>query len=389
MRPSGLSPEARLVLASAGQDTDVELQSLVSSGLDWGKVLWLAEQERATTVLWQRLSALGMPNVPAETAEQLQRMSMVSDFRMLYMHQRLQETVQRLAHEGIDVVLLKGAAVGESVYEKFTDRPMNDLDLLVPPDRAHAARESLLWAGWRGEMDERMARIYENHHHLPPLLDVSGTEAKLELHTSLFLEGHPFVLTAERVWEGRQPIDVGGVTTYVPSLNDMLLHACLHFGWSNQLRSGGWKTFRDVGQLASRPEMDWPSFVALARESRASTICYWVFRLAAGQAGVVLPAEVLEALGPGRPEPVLRRLERHYLHHILPTEWICPSETVGRWMWEAGMRPWRSGYGSARPWKHEDRIRDADLGELDARERVANQLRQLPRWGRYVRVMVE
>ncbi|HJU88930.1 MAG TPA: nucleotidyltransferase family protein [Gemmatimonadaceae bacterium] len=384
-----LSPEARLVLASAARDNDAALRASLGTELDWGKVLWLAEHERATSVLWQRLSAVGLPNVPAAAAEQLHRIAMVSDFRMLYMRQRLEETVRRLAHEGIDVMMLKGAALAEAVYGSFTARPMNDLDLLVPHDRAQEARDSLLGAGWAGDVDEHIARIYEHHHHLPPLVDVSGTEAKLELHTSLFLEGHPFVLTAERVWDGRQGLDLGGVMAYVPSLSHMLLHTCLHFAWSNQLRSGAWRTLRDVDHIVGRRDMNWPEFVALAGESKAETLCYWSFRLASGLIGTRIPGDVMRALSPGLPPAILRRLARHYVHQALPTEWICPSERVGRWMWSAGMRPARSGYGRERPWRHEDRIRTPGYEELGATDKVTNHLRQLPRWGRYLRLLIQ
>ncbi len=383
-----LSPEARLVLLSAGEGTDDEMRALLSRPLEWGKVLWLAEQERATARFGERLQRIGA-SPPAEVAAALQAMAMVSDFRMLHLRQRLQDTVRVLSAAGIEVVLLKGAALAEVAYASFADRPMHDVDVLVAPGRAEEARRLLLDAGWTGDVDARTALMYEHHHHLPPLTDGSGTGTKLELHTSLFLAGHPFALTAERVWGARRPIDLGGVTTSVPDTGHLLLHVCLHFAWSNMLRSGSWRTFRDIERLVQAGGVEWRSFVELASESNASSLCYWTFRLASRSVGVGIPGWVQDALDPGLPEGVLRRLERHYLLHLLQTEWICPSVRVGYRMWELGMRPGRSGLGRARPWAHEDRIRADFLEEVrgGGALRLTNQLRRLGQWGHYLRLL--
>lgn len=383
-----LSPEARLVLLSAGARTDAAMRELIGQPLDWGKVLWLAEQERATRLLGTRLTALGA-SPPAEVSAALGAMAMVSDFRMLHLRQRLEETIRALAAAGIEVVMLKGAALAEVAYGSFAERPMHDVDLLVAPGRAAEARQILLSAGWTGEVDARTALMYEHHHHLPPLVDGSGTGTRLELHTSLFLAGHPFALTAERVWSARRPLELGGVRTYVPDAGHLLLHVCLHFAWSNLMRSGSWRTFRDLERLTATGGVDWSSLPALARESCAGTLCYWTFRLAAGTAGVAVPAAVMEELRPGFPERVLRRLERHYVLHLLQTEWLCPSVRVGYRLWELGMRPKRSGFGRARPWAHEDRIRADFLEEVrgGGAMKLTNQLRRLGQWGQYLRML--
>ena len=56
--------------------------------------------------------------------------------------------VDTLHAAGIDVVVLKGAALGVLAYPGIGVRPMDDLDVLVPEDRAVDALHALLAAGW-------------------------------------------------------------------------------------------------------------------------------------------------------------------------------------------------------------------------------------------------
>src|SRR5205807_452529 len=80
----------------------------------------------------------------------------------------------------------------------------------------------------------------------------------------------------------------------------------------HQHRWGGWRAFRDVAILTSGAHFPWEPFVTLARDSHATTACYWALRLARSLAGVSVPPGVLRALRPHRPELLTQRLEYHY-----------------------------------------------------------------------------
>jgi len=47
-------------------------------------------------------------------------------------------------------------------------------------------------------------------------------------------------------------------------------------------------------------------------------------------AGAPVPDEILAALRPGLPEPVLSRLERHIILHLLPLANQCPSARTSK-----------------------------------------------------------
>jgi hypothetical protein len=392
-----LSPEAQLLLLTAGGPrNDERIRELLAreGGLDWDKLSWLAQRERAAPVLWDRLQAIGAGPLPPQ-AGQLQRLAMVSEFRMLHLEQRLRESLDALAQARIDAMLLKGAALAVTMYGSFLRRPMLDLDILVRPGEAERARAVLLGAGWVTSSMEAREEFYEGHHHLPALKDAGGTGVQLEVHKGLFFTGHPFRLSPDDLWQRASRVVIGrpgagrgarGLAAYVPSTHDQLLHVCLHFGWSHMMSTGAWRAFRDLETLLASGKVQWSEFIRLAQESRGATCCYWTFRLANRLAGVSLPPEVLDALRPPMPDVVLARVERHFTYHLLPTEAICPSVAMAYTMWRLGVRPGWSGHGAVRPW---DRADDLLVDDPRSRsQRFADQLRNFRGWARYARAVL-
>jgi hypothetical protein len=383
MSLASLSPEAQLLLLTAGGErNDQAIRALLAQPLDWAKLTWLSEQERATPVLWRRLSAIA--SLPEE-AQPLHRMSMVSEFRMAHLESRLLSALDTLEDSEIEPVLLKGAALALTVYGSFVARPMSDVDLLVPRDDVMRAREALIASGWT-EGVENSPEFYEGHHHLQPLVDAQGTGTSLELHTSLFFEGHPFALTSEDIRRRADKVVVRGRMVLVPSVHDQLLHLCLHFAWSHMMATGAWRAFRDLDALLRTERVNWKEFTKLALDARGGSACYWTFRLARTVAGISVPGWVERALVPPEPEFALRRLEQHFTYDLLPTENISPSLWLTYTMWRAGLRPRWSGHGRVRPWDRADELLAAERpGRM---KRLVMHLKNARSWSRYARLVL-
>lgn len=383
MSLTSLSPEAQLLLLTAGgEKNDPAIRALLAGPLDWAKLTWLAEQERASPVLWRRLSAIApLP----EEAQPLHRMSMVSEFRMSHLESRMLSALDTLSEAEIEPVLLKGAALALTVYGSFVARPMSDVDLLVRRDDVMRAHDALTASGWTEGVDNS-PEFYEGHHHLQPLVDSLGTGTSLELHTSLFFEGHPFALTSDDIRRRAEKVVVHGRTVMVPSVHDQLLHLCLHFAWSHMMATGAWRAFRDLDALLRTDRVDWKEFTALARDTRGGSACYWTFRLARRVAGISVPLWVEQALSPPEPEFALRRLEQHFTYDLLPTENISPSLWLTYTMWRAGLRPRWSGHGRVRPWDRADELLAAERpGRV---KRLVMHIKNARSWSRYARLVL-
>lgn len=380
-----LPPEARLLLATAGgSDQDAQIAALARESIDWTRFLQLAALERAEAVVAGRFARVGV-TPPPEVARQLKALALRSDVRMATVSHRLDRTLQALQAAGIEVMLLKGAALGRTVYGSLARRPMLDLDLLVHPEQVRPAWETALGLGWVNSEGERASDHYTGHFHQAPLTDGAGFGFNLELHTALFVEGHPFEWPLAEVWRRSRPLTQGPAR--VPAPEDLLLHVALHFSWSHMARGGAWRAFRDVQVLAESGAVDWPSFTSLASASGGGPAVHWTLRLARRFGVSAVPLEVEEALRPaGLGTLRARALERHLAGGWYLLDAPCPSVRLERALWKHAMGPLGQRDDRAMPW-----AREPVFPEVWSVDPVATQpgrlLRHLSNAGSYARYL--
>jgi hypothetical protein len=228
---------------------------------------------------------------------------------------------------------------------------MGDIDLLVTPETAERAWNLAVANGWRRREDVAQERSYEEHQHLSPLEDADGLRIGLEIHTALFTQQAPFRFDAAQLWERAKHITIANAPALVPSPEDQLVHAALHFAWSHEMTFGTWRTLRDVESIVASDALDWTEVVSRATASRGGTCCYWTLRLARDLVGVAVPESVLATLSPRLPGSMLRRLACYFAQQALPTPSAgISSVALSRALWTLGIRPRAQGHGASRPW---------------------------------------
>jgi hypothetical protein len=383
-----LPAEERILYASAWPTPPkAYVAGLIEKGLDWSMLIGLANRERALPLVWHLINSLDI-ELPEE-ARGLQNVSMVNEFRMYHLEQQIQSAIRILSEAGIDTLLLKGAALALKHYGSFDRRPMIDADVLVPRGDAHRAWALLRDQGWIWRSNEVLERFYESHHHLPPLLEPTGTGTAIEIHVGLRKAEAPFVQPLDDLWQRSRSVDLDGSRTRVPHGIDLLIHLSTHFAWSNQMASGGFRTFRDAAVIAGCEEIDWDDFVEAAQSVRATTCCYWTFRLANSLLDAQVPESLLRRLSPPGSSGRLSRLERSYALSLFPHgRSNCPSVRLKRMLWTAGISPEWSGHGAARPWVSPDPIGEAIASEHPVTSRYRNPWQEVSRWRHYLAAML-
>ena len=340
-----------IALTTSGPAGQQALRGLIDRPVHWDRLMHLAARERAIVGLNAQLAKTPLPGALVSELANLERLALVSEFQLSSLHDRLATLLALFAAQEIDVLLLKGAGLAYSAYARPTERPMGDIDVLVRPEDAQRAWDLAIENGWKRRHDVPVERSYADHQHLSPLEDADGLQIGLELHTALFTHQAPFKLPPEQLWAHARRITVCGQPAHVPSPEDQLLHAALHFAWSHEMTFGAFRTLRDVERILSASAIDWPTLVEKARAARGATCSYWTLRLARDLAGVQVPPEVLAALSPRLPERVLRSLTRYFAEHALPNpDLIVSSVSLSRALWTLGVRPRAQGHGSSRPW---------------------------------------
>ncbi|MCI5224994.1 MAG: hypothetical protein D3924_20580, partial [Candidatus Electrothrix sp. AR4] len=127
----------------------------------------------------------------------------------------------------IPVLLVKGIALCNLVYQDPGLRPMRDIDLLVNKSDLAAAKETLLDLGY---LPEKGHDIPDDYYHLPPMVKkIQGLPVTIELHHNL-LPFHPRypLWPLEKSYDNGQHLSIDGVQTRTLSLEDTLWYVYLH-----------------------------------------------------------------------------------------------------------------------------------------------------------------
>jgi len=345
-----ISSEARLLaLTSGGARNDDAIAELLAGDLDPNALHRLVLRERAAGPLVRHLRRVGGAAAEA-LADRLSHIARLSDMQALFLEGRLRRLEKALSERGIDMLLLKGAGLAHALYASPLDRPMGDLDVMIPRERAAEATEVALSSGWVRRRDLPPENDYSAHQHLIPLEDDQDCYVGLEFHVELFSRQAPFVLPASEIMKLARPARTFGPRVWVADVHHQLLHVCLHFIWSHEARFGAWRTMRDIEVIVSSGEVDWRRFADIAVASRGATCCYWALRLARDLGSTPVPESVLRKLAPVGPAWLLDALTRHFVQISLPTRAVCPSVKLSRTLWRMGVQPGMQRHGHSRPW---------------------------------------
>lgn len=127
--------------------------------------------------------------------------------------------VEALAEHDVPLVPLKGVYLQARVYECPEQRPIRDVDVLVPEHRFDAARERLVAAGWRWQaVNASEATATSPAHALP-----------LDVHRRLFAPGAFDLATVDVFARTRPDRTRFGVEVWMPDPLDVLAHLVGHF----------------------------------------------------------------------------------------------------------------------------------------------------------------
>lgn len=348
VRPGESRELALLLAATAGDPDRAAVRELMAGPLDWTRLTRLAVSSHATPGIWAVVSAF--PDLPQE-ARALQSIAVVNDFRRHHIRNLVARVVGDLAEEGIEVLVLKGAALLAGGVSSAPARTMSDIDILVTAGSPEDAWRACLARGWTLLDLSWTEELYRRHHHLPPLLDPEGINMGLEVHRVLVLGMERLGIDLAAILARSREVSVGGVSVRVPSTEDLLFHDCVHFAWSNKLQKGAWRAFSDAHVITSDPAFSWDRFVQVVMETRGQQCCYWTLRLGRVLADLPVPDEVLRSLDPSSGGVFSGLLERHFVRQILePSAEAAVSDRVRRWLWHTAMKDGSASDPSVNPW---------------------------------------
>ena len=199
--------------------------------------------------------------------------------------------VSRLAHESLEVVVLKGAALCLQYYPDLGSRPMGDVDLLLAPGTLDRAVPALADIGWQvvpGQGSGRGPLAYAIH-----VQDKRGHE--VDLHEYALMQS----ADDADLWDGRVEFDLVGVPTATLTAADHLLHVCAHGLRGHPDASARWAVDAAMIMCSDGPALDWARFVDRAQARRLTVAAGAALSWLQQTLGMEVPVWVLRELRTG------------------------------------------------------------------------------------------
>lgn len=141
----------------------------------------------------------------------------------------LREILAALEARGIDVLVLKGAALAHLIYSEPGLRPMRDLDLLVHPADALPAGNILSEMGFQALQADDEA--LPGKHLQNAMLQRAGITVSVEVHYNLFERFATRSMTLETLRAPPMMFDCGDLAAFALGPGDMLLHLSEHIAY--------------------------------------------------------------------------------------------------------------------------------------------------------------
>ncbi len=228
----------------------------------------------------------------------------ISWYRNQMLLRQAAPAVELLLAAGLETMLLKGAALSAALYRDVGVRPMSDLDVWVPQDRAREAMLLLEEEGWRAAPGWSAA-------------SPQAKDAMRVLHGEAFEQGPTTVdlhwqvlrqpVVPEDFWEHSMPVRVGTLELRTLCPADQLVNVCDH-GADGVRTPIRWAA--DTVTVLRSSEVDWYRVLDVARRQRIALTLAEFLEYARAVLGAPVPGDALGALRALGSSPRDRRAHR-------------------------------------------------------------------------------
>lgn len=234
---------------------------LCTPPLNWSRLFQRADAIGLGPLLYRQLNGVkAQLELPDKEMEFLRNTYLRNLAKNIYRGIELNRILKAFCDAGVAVILLKGAALAEGVYNDPGARVYGDLDILVKKADLERGRKVLSRLNYTTSETEGAQDYYRtHHHHLAPMVHPEKSVV-VELHWNVSMRIN---VDIDAWWKRSVPADITGCRVRVLGWTDLVLHLCLHLFSSGETRNsmrGVYDIYRAL-QCAGA-SIDWALFDA-------------------------------------------------------------------------------------------------------------------------------
>ena len=287
-------------LQPTSADWNLLEQEIRRPSVNWDRVVTRAFEHDIAPLMHNSIRRLGVSSLQVEQAlSRLKAGYHANAIRNAIVFQELQKILHAFRECGIAVIVLKGAALAQTVYQNWAVRPMSDVDLFIRKEQFTKAEDLLGKLSY--SPDIRLPELKERH--LAHYYEIGFTKqlassfnVSCEIHWRLERPSRSFQIDLHGLWQRAVPVAFGDVDALVLCPEDLLLHLCLHT--CKHRLAGGFRALCDVSETIRHfgQQLNWDAVLIRATQWQINAFVYVLLRLSQQLSGASVPERILNAL---------------------------------------------------------------------------------------------
>ena len=276
-----------------------ELAARLRGVEDWDDLARMALAHGIQGIALPRLLAPEAADLVPERARAALRDAVLATAAQNLLHKRAILRLLDALPPGVPLLLAKGVALAEFVYDRPSMRPMRDVDFYVRPADVDALERTMAALGYVPEERRRRPREWwiENFQHLEPFVSPDG-RVRVEAHLRNASLAMPYRMAMEPAWERSRERLYERRAVRVMAPDDEIAHLILHL-YVHDIHLVKLLALCDLDRtVRASADLDWARLVAVAREQGYHKLLHLPLALARELLGTPVPGETLDACRP-------------------------------------------------------------------------------------------
>ncbi len=227
-------PEDALLIHCARLDLSRErreaIKEILAGVIDWDLLIDKAAWHRLLPLVSYHLRSPDLiAFIPKPVLDRLSSLHYYNLVRNMVLQDELSRLLSALNNQNIPVIVLKGAALLETVYSDISLRPMGDIDILVRPEHLDQAESIALQQGYGFLVDHEVQKhTKQNCRHLANLWH-HEKNMMLEIHHHIVSQDEPYYFNLDGFWARAKPVLISNTPALVLAPEDLLIHLSIRF----------------------------------------------------------------------------------------------------------------------------------------------------------------
>jgi hypothetical protein len=206
----------------------VNIKRLLQDTSHWDYLLERSSSHRITPLVYYTLQTFGLlAYFPDEVRADMQKIYLESLASNLAYFEELNAILEKCRVENLEMMVLKGPVLAQSLYEDHGLRPFTDIDILVKRNDMAACRQCMEALGYRICEDNRPLDFYDKYHfHHVYTKQTDFMNFTVEIHWDLFSPHSSIRFDLPSLWENKITLSTNKAHINTLSWDDHFLYLC-------------------------------------------------------------------------------------------------------------------------------------------------------------------